>query len=119
MTSRLFSADPAFEFETRNLLGNVHHGCGDVGEVLATVVAIAAADSSWVTHYKSDSPTFRGNLTPQRPRTNLVSAGRWHARPELTVNASPGRGARRTSRTYAVGLRAARQPGASRGRGSA
>jgi len=46
MTSRLFFADPASEFETRNLLGNVHYGCGDAGEVVATIPAIADGDNS-------------------------------------------------------------------------
>jgi len=47
--SQLFFVDPAFEFETRNLLGNVHYGCGDIGEILATVAAITDGDdASWV-----------------------------------------------------------------------
>jgi len=45
MPQPLFT-DPAFEFETRNVLGNVHYGCGNVGEVLATVASITDGDDS-------------------------------------------------------------------------
>jgi hypothetical protein len=40
MTSRLSSADRAFEFETCKLLGNVQHGCGDVGEVCYSALGV-------------------------------------------------------------------------------
>ena len=50
--SQRFFTDPAFEFETRAALGNVHYGCGDVGEVLTAVAAIADGDdSSWVAQW--------------------------------------------------------------------
>ena len=44
-----FFADDGFNFEIEGLLGNIHCGCGDVGEILSTVGAITDADyASWV-----------------------------------------------------------------------
>jgi dienelactone hydrolase len=44
-----FFAEPAFDFEVQALLGNVHYGCGDAGEILTAVEAISDGDDeSWV-----------------------------------------------------------------------
>lgn len=41
--SQLDFTDPAFASEARTVLGNGHYGCGDAGEVMATVAATAPA----------------------------------------------------------------------------
>jgi hypothetical protein len=44
-----FFTDPSFEFETRSLLGGIHYGAGDVGEMLTAVANISDGDAtSWV-----------------------------------------------------------------------
>ena len=73
--SQLFFTDPAFEFETRNILGSVHYGCGDVGEVLATVAAITDGDdSSWVTHWQELASRIEAIATTAQSGGHLVSA---------------------------------------------
>jgi hypothetical protein len=70
-----FFADPAFEFETRNVLGNVHYGCGDVGEVLATVAAIADGDdSSWVAHWQELAQRIEAIAAGAQERGHRISA---------------------------------------------
>ena len=45
-----FFDDDGFNFEVQNLLGSVRVGCGDTGEILATVATITSGDAqSWVT----------------------------------------------------------------------
>ncbi len=71
----LFFADRAFEFETRNVLGNVHYGCGDVGEVLATVAAITDGDdSSWVAHWQELARRIEAIATTARDRGHRINA---------------------------------------------
>ena len=73
--SQLFFTDPAFEFETRNILGQVHYGCGDVGEVLATVAAITDGDdSSWVTHWQELARRIEAIAATAQSGGHLVSA---------------------------------------------
>ena len=73
--SQLFFTDQTFEFETRGVLGNVHYGCGDVGEVLATVAAITDGDdSSWVTHWQELARRVEGIATTAQSRGHKVSA---------------------------------------------
>ena len=73
--SQLFFTDPGFEFETRNMLGQVHYGCGDVGEVLATVAAITDGDdSSWVTHWQELAGRIESIATTAQSRGHKVSA---------------------------------------------
>ena len=73
--SQLFFTDPAFEFETRTLLGNVHYGCGDVGEVLATVAAITDGDdSSWVAHWQALAARVEAIAASTRTRGHKASA---------------------------------------------
>ena len=73
--SQLFFTDPTFEFETRNILGQVHYGCGDVGEVLATVAVITDGDdSSWVTHWQELARRIEAVATTAQSRGHLVSA---------------------------------------------
>jgi hypothetical protein len=73
--AQLFFTDPAFEFETRNVLGNVHYGCGDVGEVLATVAAITDGDdSSWVAQWQRLARRVEAIATDTQSRGHKVSA---------------------------------------------
>jgi hypothetical protein len=73
--SQLFFTDQAFEFETRNLLGQVHYGCGDVGEVLATVAAISDGDdSSWVAHWQGLASRVEAIAAAAQSRGHRVSA---------------------------------------------
>jgi dienelactone hydrolase len=73
--AQLFFTDPAFEFETRNVLGNVHYGCGDVGEVLATVAAITDGDdSSWVAQWQALARRVEAIATDTQTRGHKVSA---------------------------------------------
>jgi hypothetical protein len=73
--SQLFFTDQTFEFETRNVLGNVHYGCGDVGEVLATVAAITDGDdSSWVAHWQELARRVEAIATTAQSRGHMVSA---------------------------------------------
>lgn len=73
--SQLFFTDPAFEFETRTLLGNVHYGCGDVGEVLATVAAITDGDdSSWVAQWQALAKRVEAIAADTQTRGHKVSA---------------------------------------------
>ena len=73
--SQLFFTDQAFEFETRNILGQVHYGCGDVGEVLATVAAITDGDdSSWVTHWQELARRIEAIAATAQAGGHLVSA---------------------------------------------
>jgi dienelactone hydrolase len=44
-----FFADESFDFETRALLGGIHYGAGDIGEILTAVANISDGDAtSWV-----------------------------------------------------------------------
>ena len=73
--SQLFFTDPAFEFETRNVLGNVHYGCGDVGEVLAAVAAITDGDdSSWVAQWQALARRVEAIAAGTQTRGHKVSA---------------------------------------------
>lgn len=76
-----FFTDPAFEFETRNVLGNVHYGCGDVGEVLATVAAITDGDdSSWVARWQDLATRIEAIATAAHARGHRVSGGNAYLR---------------------------------------
>jgi Prolyl oligopeptidase family len=47
-----FFSDDGFNFDIESLLGNVHCGCGDVGEILSTVEVIKDGDfQSWVSSW--------------------------------------------------------------------
>jgi hypothetical protein len=73
--SQLFFTDPGFEFETRNILGQVHYGCGDVGEVLATAAAITDGDdSSWVAHWQELARRVEAIATTAQSRGHQASA---------------------------------------------
>jgi hypothetical protein len=49
-----FFADPSFDFETRTLLGGIHYGAGDIGEMLTAVASITDGDAaSWVTQWRT------------------------------------------------------------------
>jgi dienelactone hydrolase len=73
--SQLFFTDPGFEFETRGVLGNVHYGCGDVGEVLATVAAITDGDdSSWVAQWQALARRVEAIAPDAQTRGHKVSA---------------------------------------------
>jgi hypothetical protein len=49
----LYFEDPAFEFETRALLGNIHYQCGDFGEVITTISGIHSGSAdSWVGQWR-------------------------------------------------------------------
>ena len=53
MMSNLYFQDPSFEFETRALLGNLHYGCGDIGEVTTTIAGIEDGSASdWVAQWR-------------------------------------------------------------------
>src|SRR5271167_117296 len=44
-----FFADPSFDFETRSLVGDIHYGAGDIGEMLTAVAAVVDGEAqSWV-----------------------------------------------------------------------
>jgi hypothetical protein len=46
--------EQSFEFETRGLLGNIHFGCGDIGEAMTAIGAIEDGnDTSWVTGWRN------------------------------------------------------------------
>ena len=56
-----FFDDDGFDFEVQNLLGSVRVGCGDAGEILATVATITNGDAeSWVS-------AWQGIVTEWRP----------------------------------------------------
>ncbi len=49
-----FFDDEGFDFEVQNLLGSVRVGCGDAGEILATVATIANGSAkSWVSAWQA------------------------------------------------------------------
>jgi len=49
-----FFDDDGFNFEVQTLLGSVRTGCGDAGEILATVATIANGDAtSWVSAWQA------------------------------------------------------------------
>jgi hypothetical protein len=49
-----FFTDPSFDFETRTLLGGIHYGAGDIGEMLIAVASITDGDAaSWVTQWRT------------------------------------------------------------------
>ncbi len=49
-----FFDDDGFNFEVQNLLGSIRVGCGDAGEILATVATITNGDaSSWVSVWQA------------------------------------------------------------------
>jgi hypothetical protein len=49
-----FCTDPSFDFETRTLLGGIHYGAGDSGEMLTAVADITDGDAtSWVTQWRA------------------------------------------------------------------
>ena len=49
-----FFDDDGFNFEVQNLLGSVRDGCGDAGEILATVATITNGDAaSWVSAWQA------------------------------------------------------------------
>jgi hypothetical protein len=48
-----FFTDGSFDFETRTLLGGIHYGAGDIGEMLTAVASITDGDApSWVTQWR-------------------------------------------------------------------
>lgn len=70
-----FFADPGFDFEVRTLLGNVHYGCGDIGEVLATVALIADGDdASWVGQWRAVADRVAAIAGEAAAAGHLVSA---------------------------------------------
>ena len=72
---QLFFADPSFEFEVRNVLGNVHYGSADVGEVLATVAAIKDGDdASWVARWQDLAKRIEASATVAQTRGHRISA---------------------------------------------
>ena len=57
------------------MLGNVHYGCGDVGEVLATVAAITDGDdSSWVAQWQELAKRIEAIATAAQDRGHRISA---------------------------------------------
>jgi hypothetical protein len=49
-----FFTDPSFDFETRSLVGDIHYGAGDIGEMLTAVANIVDGDAnSWVAEWRS------------------------------------------------------------------
>ena len=53
----------------------LYYGCGDVGEVLATVAAITDGDdSSWVTHWQELAGRIESIATTAQSRGHKVSA---------------------------------------------
>jgi Prolyl oligopeptidase family len=49
-----FFTDPSFDFETRSLVGDIHYGAGDVGEMLTAVANIVDGDAnSWVAEWRT------------------------------------------------------------------
>jgi hypothetical protein len=49
-----FFTDESFDFETRSLLGGIHYGGGDVGEMLTAVANISDGDAtSWVKEWRA------------------------------------------------------------------
>src|SRR5271169_6864974 len=49
----MFFTDPSFDFETRSLVGDIHYGAGDIGEMLTAVAAVTDGDAdSWVTEWR-------------------------------------------------------------------
>jgi hypothetical protein len=73
--SHLYFAEASFEFETRALLGNVHYGGGDVGEVMAAVGAIEDGDhQSWVAEWTALGERIEGIADAARAGGHRVSA---------------------------------------------
>jgi hypothetical protein len=55
-----FFTDPSFDFETRSLVGDIHYGAGDIGEMLTTVATIVDGDAnSWVAEWRSLAARIR------------------------------------------------------------
>ena len=59
MFEKLF-ADPSFDFETRSLLGGIHYGAGDIGEMLTAVAKIRDGEAtSWVKEWRALADRIR------------------------------------------------------------
>ena len=53
MFERFFN-DPSFDFEVRTLVGGIHYGAGDIGEMLSVVSNITDGDAtSWVDEWRT------------------------------------------------------------------
>ena len=49
-----FFNDDGFNYKIQDMLGQIRSGCGDAGEILATVAAITDGDDeSWVTAWRA------------------------------------------------------------------
>jgi hypothetical protein len=78
-----FFTDPSFDFETRSLLGDIHYGAGDIGEMLTAVANISDGDAtSWVQD-GGRWPNVSRRLAMQvwQPGTGSVRVGRTYAPP--------------------------------------
>ncbi len=70
-----FFTDEGFNFETQTLLGGVRTGCGDSGEILATIASIVDGDdTSWVTAWQGTAARIEAIAEGCAARGHDVSA---------------------------------------------
>jgi hypothetical protein len=70
-----FFNDPSFDFETRNLVGGIHYGAGDIGEMLTVVSNITDGDAtSWVAEWRSLAERVQENGGSASKAGHRVSA---------------------------------------------
>ena len=71
-----FFDDDGFNFEVQTLLGSVRDGCGDVGEILATVATITDGDpTSWVSAWQALGDRVAAIADASAAAQHDVSAG--------------------------------------------
>jgi hypothetical protein len=88
MFERFFN-DPSFDFETRSLVGDIHYGAGDIGEMLTAVVAIADGDAtSWVKEWSALAARIQGIGDTSLKAGHAVSARNAYLRAAVYYAAS-------------------------------
>jgi Prolyl oligopeptidase family len=70
-----FFADGSFDFETRSLVGDIHYGAGDIGEMLTAVAAVTDGDAtSWVKEWRTLAQRIQGIADASAAAGHHVSA---------------------------------------------
>jgi hypothetical protein len=88
MAYNFFQHD-GFNFETQILLGGVRTGCGDTGEILATVASIVDGDStSWVTAWQETAARTEATANDCAARGHDVSAADAYLRASVYYGAA-------------------------------
>jgi hypothetical protein len=73
--TNLYFKNASFEFETRAVLGNIHYGSGDIGEVVSTVATIEDGNASdWVDGWRKLATRVQCIAAQASGRGHRVSA---------------------------------------------